>query len=126
MGSSLTVEIDGLKELQRNLNKINRGAGGAVRKGLRKAAKPVAKNIEAKATEEISRIGPQWSRMRIGNPAGQVYIAPRMRNRGGSPRPNLFGLLKFRAMFPGALEKRREFVKAVEDEFDDLARSAGF
>jgi hypothetical protein len=120
------VEIEGLREFQRNLAKINRGAANAVRKGIRRAADPVARHAEVTAVGEISNIGRAWSRMRIGAPAGQVYLAPKMRNRGGSPRPNLAGRLLFDAMRPAVKDKQRQFVRAVEDEFDDLTRSAGF
>ena len=120
------VEVHGLRELQRNLGKMNRGAAGAVRKGIREAAKPVAQHVEQRALGEIRNIGPAWSRMRIGNPAGQVYIAPKSRNRGGPPRPNLGGRLMRDAMLPGVRDKRDEFVRAVEKEFDRLASSAGF
>ena len=123
---SATVEIEGLRELQRNLAKINRGAAGAVRKGIRNAATPVARHAEGLASGNISNIGPAWSRIRIGSPSGQVYLAPKQRNRGGSPRPNLAGLLMNEAMIPAVGDKRREFLKAVEKTFDDLADSAGF
>ena len=123
--ASASVEIEGLREFQRNLAKINRGAAGAVRKGIRRAASPVAKHVETVTVRDISNVGPQWSRMRIGAPAGQVYIAPRARNRGGSPRPNMAGLLG-QSMRSGVRDKRTEFIRDVQREFDDLARSAGF
>lgn len=123
--ASASVEIEGLREFQRNLAKINRGAAGAVRKGLRRAASPVAKHVQTVAVRDIRNVGPAWSRMRIGAPAGQVYIAPRARNRGGSPRPNMAGLLGH-SMRSGVRDKRSEFIRDVEREFDDLARSAGF
>lgn len=124
--ASATVEIHGLRELQRNLNKINKGAAGAVRKGIRQAAQPVQRHVETVALGQIRNIGPNWSRMRIGAPSGTVYLAPKQRNRGGSPRPNLAGLLMNEAMIPGVGDKRREFLTAVEKTFDDLANSAGF
>lgn len=123
---SATVEIKGLRELQRNLAKIDRGAAGAVRKGIRKAATPVARHVESLAVGNISNIGPQWSLIRIGSPAGTVYLAPKQRNRGGSSRPNLGGLLMREAMLPGVRDKQRDFRQAVEKTFDDLAGSAGF
>lgn len=124
--ASATVEIEGLREFQRNLRKISRGAAGAVRKGIREAAKPVAEHVEGKARSEIRNIGPAWSQIRIGAPSGQVYLAPKQRNRGGSPRPNLAGALMTRAMLPGVREKRRDFIREVEKSFDRLADSAGF
>jgi hypothetical protein len=124
--ASAVVEIEGLREFQRNLQKINRGAAGAVRKGLRTAAEPARRNVETHAVKSIRNIGPQWSRMRIGAPAGSIYIAPKSRNRGGSPRPNLSRLLLNEAMIPGVGEKRKEFLRQVGKEFDRLANSAGF
>ena len=119
-------EIDGLREFQRNLAKINKGASAAVRKGIRDAAKPVALRAEQHALGEISNIGLEWHRIRIGSPAGQVYLAPKMRNRGGRPRPNLAGLLMNEAMLPAVGEKREEFLRAVQKHFGRLSDSAGF
>lgn len=126
MAVEAAVQVEGLRELQRNLAKINRGAGGAVRKGIREAAKPVARHAEGLASANIRNIGPAWGRIRIGNPAGVVYLAPKQRRRGGSPRPNLAGLLMRESMLPAVEDKRREFIAAVEKTFDDLASSAGF
>lgn len=123
--AAAVFEVEGLREFQRNLNKIDKGTARAINKGIRKAAKPVAKRVETLALEKISRIGPEWNRMRLGG-GMQIYIAPKMRNRGGSPRPNLSGLLMNEAMIPAVGEKRKQFLKDVGDEFDKLAATADF
>lgn len=119
-------EIEGLREFQKNLAKIHKGAAKAVRDGIREAAKPVALRVEQRALGEIRNMGPPWHQIRIGAPAGQVYLVPKTRNRGGSKRPNLSRLLLNEAMLPGVGDKREEFLKAVGKHFERLTDSAGF
>lgn len=120
------VRIKGLRELNRALNKVNKGAAKAVRDELKEAAEPVRQTAERLAGVEIRNIGPTWSAMRIGSRSATVYVAPRARNQGGSPRPNLGILLLERAMFPAVAAHEDEIVDRVEDALDRLGASAGF
>jgi hypothetical protein len=87
------IRVTGLRELQRACNASEREVRLGVRAKLREAAEPVRARAEELAVGSIRNIGPVWSRMRVGVTPGAVYVAPRARRRGGSPRPNLGGLL---------------------------------
>lgn len=119
-GTSSEVRVKGLRELQRALNRVNKAAAKTVRDELKQVAEPVKQSAERLAGERITNIGPVWGRMRIGARSSSVYIAPRQRNRGGSPRPNLGVLLLERSMFPALDENEHEIVRGVERALDHL------
>jgi hypothetical protein len=101
-----------------------------VRAGLRQVAEPVQRGAEELARANISKIGPRWSKMRVGVTRDLVYVAPRQRGtRGGGAnprrRPNLAPLLMDRAMQPaldqhaGEIEARfEELLDRISDEFN--------
>lgn len=114
------VHVIGLRELVRACNASEREVRLGVRAKLREAAEPVRERAEALAVEDISNIGEVWPRMRIGVTTSEVYVAPRARRRGGSPRPNLAGLL-IREM-ETALDDRKDVVEGlVEHALDEIA-----
>lgn len=124
--NSAEVRVHGLRDLQRALNKVDRDTAKLVRDGLKEVAEPVRADAESLAVARIRTVGTTWSRMRVGTSPGTVYVAPKARSRGGSPRPNFGGLLLQRAMLP-ALEKNEERIEAqVADAFDRIADRAGF
>lgn len=120
------VRIKGLRELQRALNKINRNAAKTVRDELKDAGEPVRQTAQELAFGKIRNIGPVWGQMRLGTRPGTVYVAPKLRRSGGSPRPNFGILLLEKAMFPALKQHENEIVKRVEGALDRLGRSAGF
>lgn len=124
-GTSAGVELKGMRELQRALNKADRGRAKAVRDGLKEAAEPARVTAEHLAGARIAKIGADWGQMRIGTRTGSVYIAPRQRNRGGSRRPNLGSLLLDRAMFPALEVNERAIVRGVERALDRLLDRSG-
>jgi hypothetical protein len=102
------------------LRLLAKKAGPEVQKDLdarlRDLAEPIRFTAESLATREIRRIGPKWSRMRIGVTRRVVYVAPKQRGvktRGPDPRrrPNLADLLEERAMTP-ALARHEENLEA--------------
>lgn len=120
------VRIEGFRELNRALRFIDKNVAKEIRDEFREAAEPVRASAETLAVSRIRNIGPVWSRMRVGSTAREVYVAPRARRRGGSPRPNVGRLLFEQSMVP-ALEKHRgEIEKRTEDVLDRLGRKAGF
>lgn len=120
------IRIKGDKELERAFLELRREVLSELRPALRKIGEGVRTLAEQKATANISHIGPTWGRMRIGVTTRLYYVAPRARPHGGSPRPNLAGLLMTRAMVPAADEKQDEMVTAVEALVDASARRNGF
>lgn len=68
----------------------------------------------------------RWSAMRVGIAPTLVYVAPRARRSGGSPRPNLAPLLMERAMRPAVDEHSDEVVEKLEVALDGAIRAAGF
>jgi hypothetical protein len=120
------VRIEGLRELQVSLQRMRSEVGPELRKELRDAGEPVRALAEEKAVGRIRNIGPQWSRMRLGVTTKVVYVAPKSRRHGGSPRPNLGGLLMDRAMQPALDESAAEIYPRVEAMLDRLGAEHGF
>jgi hypothetical protein len=120
------VEIRGLRELDRAFTQISRDVKRGIRKELRDAGAPVRSRAEQLAVAEIRNIGGRWSGMRIGVTSRTVYVAPRPRRSGGSPRPNLAGLLLNRAMQPALDEQRDEVIRRLESWIDRVAAKNGF
>lgn len=122
------VHVEGLKDVQRALNKINKDASKRVRKELRTVAKPVKATAEALAVQEITNIGPAWSRMRIGAPAGSVYVAPRQRGQkqGPAKRANLAIMLADEVFSPTLAQHEDQIMRDVEEALDRLGHEAGF
>jgi hypothetical protein len=114
------IKVYGDAELVAAFRGLSRDVRTELRPTLRAAAEPVRSDAETLAVEEIRNIGGRWSRMRIGVTATAVYVAPRSKRSGGSPRPNLAGLLMHRAMQP-ALDQNRDQVTA---DVDLLIRAA--
>lgn len=115
------VRVSGLRELQRACRASERDVRLGVRSKLREAAEPVRSTAEQLAVSSISNIGTTWSRMRTGVTASAVYVAPAARRRGGSPRPNLGGLLMREAMEPALEQRRGDVERAVEQAIDEIA-----
>ena len=115
-----TVEVKGLRDLQRAFALAGPLAKKELRVALREVAEPIAADAEALARSNISRIGEPWSQMRVGVTQTLVYVAPKQRGRRsrGNPRlrrPNLFDLLMGRAMEP-ALERNAGRAEAAVAE----------
>jgi hypothetical protein len=119
------IRVEGLPELDRAFGKISKDLRKGVRSAERMVAEPVRARAEGLAIEGISNIGGQWSRMRIGVTASNVYVAPKARNRGGSPRPNLGGEL-LEAMNTALDDSREQVVAGFELMLDRLVSGAGF
>lgn len=126
IGAAGEVRIRGLRELQSSLKKVNKEVAKTVRDELKEAAEPVRQTAERFAGAEISHIGPSWGQMRLGVTSSTVYIAPKSRRRGGSPRKNLAILLLEKAMFPALEEHQGYIIKRVERALDRLGESEGF
>lgn len=120
------VVVKGVRELQRAFRKIDRDAEKEFTKALKKAGEPTRRDAESLAGSNIRNVTVTWSRIRLGARRGEVYIAPRARRRGGSPRPNFGKLLLVEAMEP-AVEKNADRIRNhLEDALDMLGRKAGF
>jgi hypothetical protein len=126
MPAAAEVRIEGLRELNRALSKINKEVAKEVRNSLTKSAEPVRQTAESLAFTDISNIGPVWGRMRLGTTMRGVYIAPATRRSGGSSRPTFGTLLLKTAMLPARDQHQNEILNNVEDAFESLVRSTSF
>jgi len=120
------VRVRGLRELNRAFSKLAKDTKKELTGELKKAAEPVRGRAEELAVSRIRNIGSSWSAMRVGATAKMVYVAPRRRRSGGSPRPNLAPLLLERALVPALDEKQGEVIDSVEQLLDRLGNDAGF
>jgi hypothetical protein len=125
-GATRSIKVHGLRELQRDLKKYQSDLAKELRGELKDAAEPVRVEAERLALQDIRNIGPTWSGMRVGVTGRMVYVAPKRRRKGGSPRPNLAGLLMEKAMQPALDKHEGDVVNKVEDLIDHLATHYGF
>lgn len=116
------VRVEGLNEFLRVARASEKRVRSDVRAGLREAAEPVRSRAQSLAASNISRLGPRWGAMKVGVTLNYVYVAPAARRAGGSPRPNLGGLLMQKAMSPALDEKRGEVEDRLEKVLDDIGR----
>lgn len=124
-GASGGLRVKGLAELQRALKKADKGTAKAVRKSLEEAGEKVKDTAEQLASTQITNIGEKWSGMRVGVRTREVYVAPRARRSGGSPRPNLGRLLMKEALLPAVDQNERAIERGVERALDHLLDSEG-
>lgn len=89
----------------------------------RQLAEPVRQDAEQLARANITRIGPTWSRMRVGVTRTTVYVAPKERGVNGRGddrrrRPNLANRLM--PEMEQALERHRGDIEAGYERKLDL------
>lgn len=96
LGAVAHSTVKGAAELERALLQLRRDTFIGLRPALRKLAKKVQQDAHESIDEGLSNIGGgeyPWDLFRIGSTsklgAEMVYVAPKQRNRGGSPRSEL-------------------------------------
>lgn len=137
-GSNLSVNVRGIKELNRAFALADRELAKQLRTQLREAAKPVAADAQQLAVQEIRNVDrgkriagkPDWSRMRVGYGYGVVYVAPtnrgrRTRTRPALARPNFGTLLMDRAMEPALEQNVDQITNNVNELLDRVERTWG-
>jgi hypothetical protein len=120
------IRVEGLRELDRAFGKISKDVRRDLRVEIRKVAEPVRVRAESLAVADIRNIGGTWSRMRIGVTTFGAYVAPKARRRGGSPRPNLGGLLMNKSMVPALHDESDVVVAGIDAMLGRLGGEAGF
>ncbi len=121
MPATGAILVKGLRDLNRALKHADRDTRLGIRKVERQVAEPVRVEAQELAVREISHIGTEWSRMRIGVTQKLVYVAPKQRRKRGTPRPNLAGLLMTKAMEPALERHRTEIERNMEQALDEMA-----
>lgn len=120
--ASAAVRLDGFRELNRALNKINRQAAGGFRNELKPAAEPVAATARSRLSRypgaSLSTIGPR-------SVTAGVFVTQRARKVTGR-RPDFGGIVMRVGLLPALDEHADDVVKAVEDALDRLGRREGF
>lgn len=118
--------VEGYTGLMRAIARSERDVRLGIRGELRELAKPVADQAERLALEEITRIGPRWSKMRVGVTSQIVYVAPKQRgvkSRGLAKRkrPNLATRLRDDAMQPALDFNEASIERGVEQFMNRIA-----
>jgi hypothetical protein len=113
------IILRGQRELIRAFTLAGKETSREIRSELRGVAEPIRADAEQLAAETIPRIGPKWSRMRVGVTTRLVYVAPRQRGVRNfddpRARPKFADLVMGRAMEP-ALERNRVRAEAAVEE----------
>ena len=120
------VAVRGLRELDRAFKELEKGVRTELRKELQTVAEPVRSAAEELAAGRIRNIGERWSEMKVGVTSRTVYVAPKARRRGGSPRKNLAVLLMVRSLEPALEYKKEQVVRGLEKWVDGLVYKNGF
>lgn len=115
-----TVRVKGLRELQRACRSAEKATRTEVSKALREVGVPVRDEAQQLAQTQIRNVGARWSSMKVGSAARSVYVRPAARRAGGSPRPNLGGLL-MRQMVRAEENKRDETMDRFEEALVKIA-----
>jgi hypothetical protein len=114
------LKVTGLREFQRACRSAEKATRTEVTKALRDVGGPVRDEAEQLAQSQIRNVGARWSGMKVGSSVRSVYIRPSARRAGGSPRPNLGGLL-MRQMIAAAENKQDETIRRFEEALDRIA-----
>lgn len=121
MPASSAIKVDGLTALQKALKNCEKEVKSGIRAKLRDVGEPVRVEAERLASEEIRRIGPAWSQMKIGLTSSLLYVAPKQRSTSAASRKrkNLAALLG-RALNDAVDAKRAESLGLMENALDDI------
>lgn len=127
-GSAAEVRIKGLRELNAAFKKADADTRREFKETLIKVAEPVRIRAESLAVSNITNVGTEWSKMRIGATMKSVYIAPQKKGRKTGPqkRPNLGTRLVEDAMEPALEEMAEVIMSRVEDMLDAVTVDNGF
>ncbi len=117
-----TLVVKGLRELNRDLGRMNKTAQKELQAALRVVAEPVAVAARSKA----ERFGPRTAtKIAAGSSRGQAVVRQRARRTTGR-RPD-FGALQMRTVLVPALDENAEnIVRGVELMLGTLALGNGF
>lgn len=120
------VHIKGKAELEAAFADLRREVLLGMKPELIALGERVKQEAISRAPDEISNIMGRWGQFRIGisvrNP--MVYVAPKVRRRSGSPRPNLAGMLD-KVMQESAEHHQEELVAGFEALVDASEAKAG-
>jgi len=133
------IVVEGLPNLIRSFDRINRDLGKGVREAIQNAAQPVADEAAARAKSQISGMArskiPWWS-MRTGSLGYGSYIAPLQRGvkYGKNRKPTVAQEKRRRPDFKYPMRAEMEIAlqnnqgrvrRAVGEELEELARAWG-
>ena len=130
MPATEALRVEGLRDLQRAFALADKESQRKLRQSLKDVGEPVRSTSEQLALTRIRRIGPRWSRMRVGVTRSLVYVAPvergkRSRANTRLRRPNLADLLMGRAMQPALDINAGRIEGDFEDVLEDVANLWG-
>lgn len=117
------IVIRGQRELEAAFMEVRRETFLGLKPALLAIGSTVKADAHNRADDEITNIGGDWSEFKIGATPRGVYVAPRRRNRGGSKRPNLAGLL--RTVMQEAVDANAERTVAELDALVSAASAKG-
>jgi hypothetical protein len=113
MPNTAEIHVKGAKELNRAFKQLRKEVLAELKPELVRIGEVVRADAQQRAFSEITNIGEQWGRMRLGVTVKGVYIAPKTRGHG-SRRPNMSGLLMDRALQPALEAHEDQIVREFE------------
>lgn len=124
MPRKATVRIRGLRELNRAFKVADKSLHTRWRLEQRSIGEPVAATAQQLAIGRIPSLAqsPSWGLMKVGVTQRVVYVAPKGKRKGGSPRPNFGQLLMERAMAPALQMHEADTLLRFERLLDQMER----
>jgi hypothetical protein len=121
------IEVHGLRDLNRAFARADKVVRLEKNKHLKRAAEPIRADAEALAVGRITRIGPVWSRMRVGVTTNVVYVAPKARSTRDQrlKRRKLADRLAEDAMVPALNRNRETVVRELDNLLGEMERTWG-
>ena len=116
--------VRGRKELEASFIEMRREVLRGIKPALLAAAKPIADDAHGRTLTDIPSITDRWSQYRIGATVRGIYVAPKARRRGGSPRKNLAPMLE-REMVAARDRNEAEVYAAIETVIGVASRTSG-
>ena len=112
-------------DVDRAFLQLRREVVKELRPALREIGAIVKRDAQRLAAQDIRHVGLVWQRMRVGVTAKAFYVAPAARNQGGSPRPNMGGLLLTKALEPAVDSNQEEALRQLSALVDLSIGKAG-
>src|SRR5438874_1711870 len=113
-GPAFDVVVRGAAELEAAFQDVKVKLDPTIGRTLSLAGVKVRQRAQDLALANVRNIGPAWSQMKSGRKKTMVYVGEKQKRQpGGSPRPNLSGVLWRQSLLPAVKANEAETRVAV-------------
>lgn len=125
MPETITIRVEGLRELLRVVDQLPKQVKRDIRNELRHVAEPVSAEAQALF---LARVSPKPRKTRYGitvRKAGSITVEQRVKGKNRAPRfrrPKFTDLVLARSLEPAVMHNERKVFAGMERVFDNLER----